>query len=84
MKHHRPLDSGEMRRVYDIAEDFQVLSLVHIQVFLTSASPYNTGYPQFDKVLKAHLKPTSSATLISSGQHQRRRPHRSRLPHRPH
>lgn len=58
LKHHLALDSPEMRRVYDIAAELQVPVLVHIQVFphFPGELPYNTGYPQFDKVLKAHPK----------------------------
>lgn len=58
LKHHLALDSPEMRRVYDIAAEMQVPVLVHIQVFphFPGELPYNTGYPQFDKVLKAHPK----------------------------
>jgi predicted TIM-barrel fold metal-dependent hydrolase len=55
MKFHVALDSPEMRRVYDVAADMQVPVMMHIQVFphFEGELPYNTGYPQFDKVLRA-------------------------------
>ena len=55
MKHHLALDSAEMRRVYDIAAELQVPVMMHIQVFphFQGEMPYNTGYPQFDKILRA-------------------------------
>ena len=56
MKYHVALDSPEMRRVYDVAAEMKVPVMVHIQDFphFQGETPYNTGYPQFDKVLKAH------------------------------
>jgi predicted TIM-barrel fold metal-dependent hydrolase len=56
MKHHVALDSPEMRRVYDIAAEMQVPVMMHIQVFphFQGEMPYNTGYPQFDKMLRAY------------------------------
>ena len=47
-----------MRRVYDIAAERQVPVMMHIQDFPHFAGelPYNTGYPQFDKVLRAYPK----------------------------
>ena len=56
MKFHLALDSPEMRRVYDIAADLQVPVMMHIQNFphFDGELPYNTGYPQFDKMLKAY------------------------------
>lgn len=58
MKHHLALDSPEMRRVFDIAADMQVPVMMHIQNFPHFAGelPYNTGYPQFDKMLRAYPK----------------------------
>ena len=56
LKYHLALDSPEMRRVYEIAADLQVPVMMHIQVFPHFAGelPYNTGYPQFDKMLRAY------------------------------
>jgi predicted TIM-barrel fold metal-dependent hydrolase len=58
LKHHLALDSPEMRRVYDIAAEMQVPVMMHIQNFPHFAGelPYNTGYPQFDKILRAYPK----------------------------
>jgi predicted TIM-barrel fold metal-dependent hydrolase len=58
MKFHVALDSPEMRRVYGIAAEMQVPVMMHIQTFphFEGELPYNTGYPQFDKVLRAHSK----------------------------
>lgn len=58
MKFHLALDSPEMRRVYDIAAELQVPVMMHIQTFphFEGELPYNTGYPQFDKMLRAHPK----------------------------
>ncbi len=55
LKFHVALDSPEMRRVYDIAAELQVPVMMHIQTFphFDGELPYNTGYPQFDKVLRA-------------------------------
>jgi predicted TIM-barrel fold metal-dependent hydrolase len=56
LKFHLALDSPEMRRVYDIAAEMQVPVMMHIQTFPHFAGelPYNTGYPQFDKILRAY------------------------------
>ena len=56
LKFHLALDSPEMKRVYDIAAEMKVPVMMHIQVFPHFAGelPYNTGYPQFDKVLRAY------------------------------
>lgn len=56
LKRHLALDSPEMRRVYDIAAELRVPVMVHIQDFPHFAGelPYNTGYPQFDKMLRAY------------------------------
>jgi len=56
LKFHVALDSPEMRRVYDIAAEMKVPVMMHIQTFphFPGEMPYNTGYPQFDKVLQAH------------------------------
>jgi predicted TIM-barrel fold metal-dependent hydrolase len=58
MKYHVALDSPEMRRVYDVAAELQVPVMMHIQTFPHFAGelPYNTGYDQFDKVLRAFPK----------------------------
>jgi predicted TIM-barrel fold metal-dependent hydrolase len=56
LKFHLALDSPEMQRVYELAADLHVPVMMHIQVFPHFAGelPYNTGYPQFDKMLRAH------------------------------
>ena len=56
MKFHVALDSPEMRRVYDVAAELQVPVMMHIQTFphFKGELPYNTGYPEFDKVLRAY------------------------------
>jgi predicted TIM-barrel fold metal-dependent hydrolase len=58
LKHHLAIDSPEMRRVYDLAAEMQVPVMMHIQNFphFDGELPYNTGYPQFDKILKAYPK----------------------------
>ncbi|HTS62109.1 MAG TPA: amidohydrolase family protein [Candidatus Acidoferrales bacterium] len=56
LKYHLALDSPEMRRVYDIAAEIQVPVMMHIQTFphFPGELPYNTGYPQFDRMLRAY------------------------------
>jgi predicted TIM-barrel fold metal-dependent hydrolase len=56
LKFHLALDSAEMRRVYEIAAELQVPVMMHIQTFphFDGELPYNTGYPQFDKMLRAY------------------------------
>ena len=56
LKFHLALDSPEMRRVYEVAADLNVPVMMHIQVFPHFAGelPYNTGYTQFDKMLRAY------------------------------
>jgi uncharacterized protein len=58
MKFHLALDSPEMRRVYDIAAELQVPVMMHIQTFphFEGELPYNTGYAQFDKMLRAYTR----------------------------
>ncbi len=58
MKFHVALNSPEMRRVFEIAADVRVPVMMHIQNFphFPGELPYNTGYDQFDQVLKAHPK----------------------------
>jgi len=58
LKFHLALDSPEMRRVYEIAAELQVPVMMHIQTFphFDGELPYNTGYPQFDKMLRAYPK----------------------------
>ena len=60
LKYNLALDSPEMRRIYDIAAELQVPVMMHIQVFphFDGEKPYNTGYPEFDKVIKAYPKTT--------------------------
>jgi len=56
LKYHLALDSPEMRRIYDICAEMDVPVMMHIQNFphFPGELPYNTGYPQFDKVLRAY------------------------------
>jgi predicted TIM-barrel fold metal-dependent hydrolase len=56
MKFHLALDSPEMRRVYDVAAEMNAPVMMHIQTFphFPGEMPYNTGYTQFDKVLRAY------------------------------
>jgi len=56
MKFHVALDSPEMRRVYDVAAELQVPVMMHIQTFphFEGELPYNTGYTQFDKIVRAY------------------------------
>ena len=56
LKFHLALDSPEMRRVYDVAAELQVPVMMHIQTFphLQGELPYNTGYTQSDKILRAY------------------------------
>ncbi len=58
LKFHLALDSPEMRRVYDVAAEMQAPVMIHIQTFPHFAGelPYNTGYSQFDKILRAYPK----------------------------
>jgi predicted TIM-barrel fold metal-dependent hydrolase len=60
MKHHVALAGPEMRRVFDIAAEMKVPVMMHIQTFphFQGEMPYNTGYPEFDTVLKAHPRTT--------------------------
>ncbi len=60
LKYHLALDSPEMRRVYDLAAEMQAPVMMHIQNFphFPGELPYNTGYPQFDKVLGTYPKTT--------------------------
>jgi predicted TIM-barrel fold metal-dependent hydrolase len=60
LKYHLALNSPEMARVYDIAAEMKVPVMMHIQNFphFDGELPYNTGYPEFDKVLRAHPKTT--------------------------
>lgn len=55
LKYHIALDSPAMHRVYDICAEMNVPVMMHIQVFphFEGEVPYNTGYPQFDRVLRA-------------------------------
>jgi uncharacterized protein len=56
LKYHLALDSPEMRRVYEIAAEMHAPVMMHIQNFphFEGELPYNTGYPQFDKILRAY------------------------------
>jgi predicted TIM-barrel fold metal-dependent hydrolase len=56
LKYHLALDSPEMRRIYAVCAEMQVPVMMHIQNFphFPGELPYNTGYPQFDQVLRAN------------------------------
>src|SRR5947209_7081078 len=58
LKYHLALDSPEMRRVYEVCAEMQVPVMMHIQNFphFPGELPYNTGYPQFDKILRSYPK----------------------------
>jgi predicted TIM-barrel fold metal-dependent hydrolase len=58
LKYHLALDSPEMRRIYEICAETNVPVMMHIQNFPHFAGelPYNTGYPEFDRVLRAYPK----------------------------
>jgi predicted TIM-barrel fold metal-dependent hydrolase len=58
LKYHLALDSPEMRRVYEICADLQVPVMMHIQDYphFPGELPYNTGYPHFDRILRAYPK----------------------------
>ena len=60
LKFHLALDSPEMQRVYDIAAELHAPVMMHIQTFPHFAGelPYNTGYTEFDKMLRAHPRTT--------------------------
>jgi len=58
LKYHLALNSPEMSRIYSVCAEMQVPVMMHIQNFphFPGELPYNTGYPEFDKVLRAHPK----------------------------
>ncbi len=58
LKYHTALDSPGMRRVYDLAAETRAPVMMHIQNFphFPGELPYNTGYEQFDKILRAYPK----------------------------
>jgi uncharacterized protein len=58
LKFHLALDSPEMRRIYDICAETQVPVMMHIQNFphFPGEMPYNTGYPNFDRILRAYKR----------------------------
>jgi predicted TIM-barrel fold metal-dependent hydrolase len=60
LKFHLALDSPQMRRVYDIAAEMKAPVMMHIQTFphFPGEVPYNTGYPEFDKILGAYPRTT--------------------------
>ena len=60
MKNHIAADSPEMRRVYDLAAEMHVPVLIHFQEIphFDGEGVFNTGYRNFDKVLKTHPKTT--------------------------
>lgn len=60
MKNHVTADAKEMRRVYDLAAELRVPVLIHFQEVehFAGEGDWNTGYRQFDQLLKAHRKTT--------------------------
>ncbi len=60
LKYHLALDSPEMSRVYEVCAEMHVPVMMHIQEFphFPGELPYNTGYRQFDKVLRRYPKTT--------------------------
>lgn len=60
MKNHTAADAKDMRRLYDLCAERKVPVLIHFQETsaFTKEEGWNTGYAQFDKVLKAHKKTT--------------------------
>jgi predicted TIM-barrel fold metal-dependent hydrolase len=60
MKNHIAADSPEMLRVYDLAAEMNVPVLIHFQEIphFEGEGVFNTGYRNFDKVLKSHPKTT--------------------------
>ncbi|MBI2687616.1 MAG: amidohydrolase family protein [Acidobacteria bacterium] len=60
MKNHTTADAKDMRRVYDMCAERKVPVLIHFQETskFTGEEGWNTGFSNFDKVLKAHKKTT--------------------------
>lgn len=60
LKNHIAADSAEMRRIYDLAAELGVPVLIHFQEVehFAGEGDFNTGYRQFDRILKAHRKTT--------------------------
>lgn len=60
MKSHTAADAKDMRRVYDLCAERKVPVLLHFQEPSRFGDEigWNTGYQQFDKVLKAHKNTT--------------------------
>ena len=60
MKNHTAADAKDMRRLYDMCAERKVPVLIHFQETsqFTKEEGWNTGFAQFDKVLKAHKKTT--------------------------
>ena len=60
MKNHTAADAKDMRRLYDLCAERKVPVLIHFQETsqFTKEEGWNTGFAQFDKVLKAHKKTT--------------------------
>jgi uncharacterized protein len=60
MKNHTTADAKDMRRLYDMCAERKVPVLIHFQETsqFTKEEGWNTGFAQFDKVLKAHKKTT--------------------------
>ncbi len=60
MKNHVAADSPEMRKVYDLAAEMNVPVLIHFQEVphFAGEGDFNTGFRQFDRMLKTHAKTT--------------------------
>jgi len=60
MKNHTQADAKDMRKVYDMCAERKVPVLIHFQEtsLVTKEEGWNTGFANFDKVLKAHKKTT--------------------------
>jgi predicted TIM-barrel fold metal-dependent hydrolase len=60
LKNHLAADASQMRRVYDMAADLGIPVLIHFQEVEhhQGEGDFNTGYRQFDRMLRAHRKTT--------------------------
>lgn len=58
MKNHVAADSPEMRRIYDLCAEMKVPITIHFQEVPHGAGDFNTGFRNFDKMLKAYPKTT--------------------------
>ncbi len=60
LKNHIAADAPQMRRIYDLAAELGVPVLIHFQEVEhhPGEGDFNTGYRQFDRMLRAHRKTT--------------------------